>query len=102
MTGRWVETRQTGDWMRGPDAGGNRPNVGTQCPIEYSKVLERHIYDRTHLVAGDRTLVASDQWFVAAMVGTTRRVRSGRLQRPVSSRKADFVPSGYFLSGAYK
>ena len=48
-TGCWVETRQIGDRTRGPDA-------GTQRPIEYSKVPERHIYDRTRLVAGDRTL----------------------------------------------
>ena len=56
MIGCWVETRQTGDRTRGPDAGGNRPDVGTQRPIEYSRVLERHICDRTRPVAGDRTL----------------------------------------------
>ena len=37
-TGCWVETRQTGDWTRGPDAGGNRPDAETQRPIEYREV----------------------------------------------------------------
>ena len=30
-----------------PDAGGNRPDAGQQCPIDYSKVSERQICDRT-------------------------------------------------------
>ena len=38
----------------------------------------------------------------ALTVGTTRRVRSIRQQRPVSSTKLGFTPSGYFLHGAYK
>ena len=50
--------RQTGDRARGPDASGNRPDAGTQRPIEYRKVLERHICDRTRPVAGDRMLAS--------------------------------------------
>ena len=70
----------------------NRPDAGLQCPIEYREVLERRNYDRTRPVACDRTLVASDQLIVALMVGTTRRVWSGRDHRPVSSRKVGFRP----------
>ena len=43
-------------------------------------------------MASDRTLAASDQLFAAPTISTTGRVRSGRLQRPVSSRKAGFCP----------
>ena len=53
--------RQIGDRTRGPDAVGNRPDAETQRPIEYRKVPERHICDRTRPVAGDRTLAASDR-----------------------------------------
>ena len=70
----------------------NRPNVGLQCPIDYRKVPERRNCDRTRPVACDRTLAASDQLIMALTVGMTRRVRSGRDQRPVSSRKAGFPP----------
>jgi len=53
--------QQTGDRTQGPDTGGNRPDAGTQRPIEYREVLERRICDRTCPVACDRTLAASDQ-----------------------------------------
>lgn len=95
-TGRW-----TGRWScdsadrrpdAGPNAGGNRPDVASQCPIKYREVPERRNCDQTCPVVGDRTLAASDQYFTASMVGTTERVRSGRFQRPVSSRKAGFHP----------
>ena len=66
----------------------NRPNAGLQSPVEYREVPERRNSDRTCPVAGDRTLAASDQLITATTVGTTGRVRSGRLQRPVSSKKA--------------
>ena len=80
-TGRW-----TGRWRQ------NRPNAELQHPIEYRKVPERRNYDRTRPVACDWTLAASDQLIAALTVGTTRRIRSGRDQRPVSSRKARFRP----------
>ena len=51
-----------------------------QSPVNISKVPESHFRDRTHPVSADRTLV---------------RVRS-------VAEKRDFVPNGYFLSGAYK
>ena len=70
----------------------NRPDVGLQCPIEYREVPERRNYDRTRPVACDRTLAASDQYITAPMVGTTGHVQLGRLQHPVSSRKAGFHP----------
>ena len=73
----------------------NRPDTGQQSSVEYREVLERRNYDRTRPVAGDRTLAASDQLIVAPTVGTTGRVRS-------VAEKRDFVPNGYFLSGAYK
>ena len=73
-----------------------------QHPIESRDVLERRNYDRTRPVACDQTLAASDQLIVALTVGTIGCVQLGRDQHPVSSRKADFVPNGYFLSGAYK
>ena len=64
-----------------PDAErANRLDVGQQSPVEYREVPERRNCDRT--------LAASDQLIAAPTVGTTGRVRSGRLQRPVSSRKA--------------
>ena len=65
-----------------------------QRPIEYREVPEQRNCDRT--------LSASDQLITALMVGTTGRVLSGQKQRPISSRKAGFVPNDYFLSGAYK
>ena len=46
-------TRQTGDRMRGLDAGRNRPDVETQRPIEYREVPGARNYDRT-LAASDR------------------------------------------------
>ena len=57
-TGRWA-----GCWWQ------NRPDAGKQRPIEYKEVLERRNYDRTRPVAGDRTLAASDQWFVVQRSG---------------------------------
>ena len=48
--------RQTGDRTQGPDAGSNRPDTGTQRPIEYIKVPEQHICDQTRPVAGDQTM----------------------------------------------
>ena len=80
----------------------NRSDVEQQRPIEYREVPERQNCDRTRPMACDQTLAASDQLIVALMVGMTGRVRSGRDQRPVSSRKAGFRPNGYFHSGAYK
>ena len=62
----------------------DRPDAGQQSPVEYREVPERRNCDRT--------LAASDQLFVAPTVGTTGRVRSGQLQRPVSSRKTGFHP----------
>ena len=53
--------RQTGDRTQGPDAGGNRPDAGTQRPIEYREVPGARNCDRTRPVAGDRTLAASDR-----------------------------------------
>ena len=82
-TGCWVETRQTGDRTRGPDAGGNRPDVGTQRPIEYSKVLERHICDRTRPVAGDRTL-ASVQSVHCRLNGRDDRTRPCKENGPLA------------------
>ena len=70
----------------------NRPDIEQQRPIKYRKVLERRNCDRMCPVACDRTLVASDQLIAAPTVGTTGRVRSGRDQHLVSSRKAKFRP----------
>ena len=106
MTGRW-----TGRWAEdlvdrrsdiGPDTGGNRPDAGQQRLIEYSKVLERQICDRTRPVAGDRTLPASDQYIAGSTVGTTGRVRSGRFSIRSVADLREFDPNGYFLNGAYK
>ena len=94
--------RQIGDRTRGPDAGGNRPDAETQRPIEYREVPGAPNCDRTRPVARDRTLAASDQWFVAATVGTIRRVRSGRFSVRSVVDLREFDPNGYFLSGAYK
>ena len=65
----------------------DRPDAGQQSPVEYREVPERRNYDRT--------LAASDQLIAAPTVGTTGRVRS-------VAEKREFVPNGYFLSGAYK
>ena len=70
----------------------NRLNAEQQRSIEYRKVPERRNCDRTCPVACDRTLAASDQLIAALTVRMTGRVRSGRDQRPVSSRKAGFHP----------
>ena len=56
----------------------NRLDAEQQRPIEYRKVLEWQICDRTRPVASDRTLAASDQLIAALTVGRTGRVRSGR------------------------
>ena len=69
--------RQTGDRTQGPDAGGNRPDAGTQRPIEYREVPGARNCDRTRLVPGDRMLAVSDRWFGAVTVGTTGRIRLG-------------------------
>jgi len=45
--------RQIGDRTQGPDAGGNRPDAGTQRPIEYREVPGARNCDRT-LAASDR------------------------------------------------
>ena len=60
-TGRWASGLADRRSDPIPDAGGNRPDAGQQRPIEYSKVPERKICDRTHPVAGDRTLAATDR-----------------------------------------
>ena len=76
--------RQIGDLTRGPDAGGNRPDVGTQRPIEYSKVLERHICDRT---------LDSVRSVFCRFNGRDDRTCPVRtIQRPVSSRIAGVRP----------
>ena len=80
----------------------NRPDAELLRSIEYRKVPEQRNCDRTRPVVCDRTLAASDQLIAALTVRTTGRIRSGQLQRPVSSRKTGFRPNGYFLSGAYK
>ena len=88
--------------MRGPDAGGNRPDTETQCPIEYREVPGAQNYDRTRPVVGDRTLAASDRWFAAVTVGMTGRVWLGRFSVRSVAVSLEFNPNGYFLSGAYK
>ena len=80
----------------------NRPDAGLQRPIEYRKVLERHICDRTRPVAGDWTLPASDQYIADSTVRMTGRVRSGRFSIRSVAVSWEFDPNGYFLSGAYK
>ena len=57
-TGRWAEDSVDRQSDTRPDAGGNRPDVGQQRPIDYNKVPERQICDRTRPVAGDRTLAS--------------------------------------------
>ena len=84
ITGNTCSTDQT--------LAANRSDVEQQRPIEYREVPERQNCDRTRPMACDQTLAASDQLIVALMVGMTGRVRSGRDQRPVSSRKAGFCP----------
>ena len=100
-TGRW-----TGRWKRdrtqGPDAGGNRPDAGTQRPIEYREVLERRNYDQTRPVAGDRTLAASDQWFVVQRSGQPDTSCQDDFSVRSVAEKRNFVSNGYFLHGAYK
>ena len=80
----------------------NRPDIGQQRLIEYKEVLERRNCDRTRSVAGDRTLAASDQLFMVQRLG--RPNVSGQDVFSVRSvaEKRDFIPNGYFLSGAYK
>ena len=47
----------------------NRPDIGQQRPIEYREVPELQNCNRARSVAGDRTLVASDQLFVVQRLG---------------------------------
>ena len=97
-TGRWTSNRTLGKWLvdrrpdTGPDAGGNRPDVGQQRPIKYREVPERQIYDRTRPVAGDRTLasVQSVYCWLNGRDNWTRPIRT--IQRPVSSRIAGVRP----------
>ena len=75
-----------------PDVGGNRPNVGQQRPIDYSKVPERQICDRTRPVAGDRTL-ASVRSVYCRLNGRDDRMRPIRtIQHPVSSNFTGIRP----------
>ena len=84
--------RQTGDRTQGPDAGGNRPDAGTQRPIDYSKVPERQICDRTRPVVGDRTL-ASVRSVNCQLNGRDDRTRPVRtIQRLISSSFAGVRP----------
>ena len=85
LTGRWRLIDRTQELQR---------------PIEYREVPERRNYDQTCPVASDQTLAASNQLFVAPMVGMTGCVRSGRLQRSVSSRKSGISsPTATFSVG---
>ena len=94
--------RQTCDWTQGPDAGGNQPDVGTQRPIEYRKVLERHICDRTCPVVGDQML-ASVRLAYCWLNGRDDRTRPVRMiQRPVSSRFVGIRPQRLLSQWAYK
>ena len=70
----------------------DQPDARQQSPVKYREVPERRNYDWMRPVASDRTLAASDQLFVVPTVETTGRVRSGRFQHPVSSKKAGFRP----------
>ena len=91
-TGRWAEDSADRRPDTGPNAGGNRPDAGQQRPIEYSKVPERQIYDRTRPMAGDRTLasVRSVYCWLNGRDDRTRPVRT--IQRPVSSSFAGVRP----------
>ena len=73
-TGRWTGGSADRRPDARPDAGGNRPDVGHQRPIEYREVPGTRNYDRTRPVAGDRTCP----------------VRT--IQRPVSSSIAGVRP----------
>ena len=110
-TGRWTGgsvVRKTGRWTGGSTVGTtgrgrrNRPDVGKQRPIEYSKVPERQICDRTRPVAGNRTL-ASVRSAYCRLNGRDDRTRPVRtIQRPVSSSFTGFRPQRLLLNGAYK
>ena len=80
----------------------NRPNVGQQHLIEYREVLERRTFDRTRPVASDQTLAASDQLFVAPIVRTPDASDQDDSSVRSVAEKQNFIPNGYFLSGAYK
>ena len=91
-TGRWASGSADRRLDSGPDAGGNRPDAGQQRPIEYSKVPEQQICDRTRPVAGDRTL-ASIRSLYCWLNGRDDRTRPVRMiQRPVSSRFVGIRP----------
>ena len=70
----------------------NRPDVGQQRPIDYSKVLEWQIYDQTRPVVGDRTLasVRSAHCRLNGRDNQTRPVRT--IQHPVSSSFTGIEP----------
>ena len=78
VTGRWTAHR--GDRTLDQTLSSKVNGAGCQSPINISKVPKSCFRDRTRPVSADRTLV---------------RVRS-------VAEKRDFVPNGYFLSGAYK
>ena len=91
-TGRWASGSADRRLDPRPDAGGNRPDVGQQRPIDYSKVPEQQICDRTRPVAGDWTL-ASVRSVYCRLNGRDDRTRPVRaIQRPVSSRIAGVQP----------
>ena len=73
-----------------------------QRPIMSREVPERRKCDRTRSVDDDRTRQCVRSLRARSTVRTTRRIRSGRQERLVSSRKLGFAPNGYFLYGAYK
>ena len=83
----------------GPDPGGNRPNAGQQRSIEYSKVPERQICDRTRPVADlplwnltvlDQTLLSYVR-SVAASVRSSVRSPICRVLCPASGLASDHL-----------
>ena len=86
-TGHWASGSTDRRPDIGPDAGGNRPDAGHECPIDYSKVPERQICDWTRPVTGDRTL-ASVRSVNCQLNGRDDRTR------PVSSSFMGIRPQG--------
>ena len=53
-------------------------------------------------MACDLTLAASDQLIAALKIETTEHVGQDVISVRSVAEKLDFIPNGYFLSGAYK
>ena len=113
LTGWWIG-RWTSDQMLRLDAEQVTRQTGNRTLVATDQMLESSVRSSTVRFQNSETATesirwqvtgrwpASDQCIAGSTVGSTGRVRSGRFSVRSVAESRDFVPNGYFLSGAYK